>query len=419
MSETDEGSTGFELLDEEPPVEANSSTPLVKPALLGTRSSVAQGTLGTMQTGPMLTGVGGALQSGDLSTLQNTSTAAGAGGLAQKQMATVAAEGTAAAQVFETGVQGPVNKAGQRSQGNTTTKGTQNNDGGQGDEGGLLSPQLNTRRVWSSLQWGASLLSRVTEKATESVNKVITTLDPQMKPIIFSGGTLSIVVASDKNDKIMPIQDAFWDVFGRATVEGVKAQPSSMAAQPVGFTAGLKAAEDRVHCLRSAGDVDPDVPVVAVEGFVAELSTDRWSELACVLLQDRTRGINLALYTQATPLEDEWVIRMREDTPPDYPLSWCGFAKTIGEVASDALHCPKNAWHERHTGLPRSALIYQAARSLAFIYQQRLQAKQDELNQQLQQLAVTMAPEGCAAQGVGGGTIQDKITATPTGSSAQ
>lgn len=41
-----------------------------------------------------------------------------------------------------------------------------------------------------------------------------------MKPIIFSGGTLSIVVASDKNDKIMPIQDAFWDVFGRATVEG-------------------------------------------------------------------------------------------------------------------------------------------------------------------------------------------------------
>lgn len=98
MSETDEGSTGFELLDEEPPVEANSSTPLVKPALLGTRSSVAQGTLGTMQTGPMLTGVGGALQSGDLSTLQNTSTAAGAGGLAQKQMATVAAEGTAAAQ---------------------------------------------------------------------------------------------------------------------------------------------------------------------------------------------------------------------------------------------------------------------------------------------------------------------------------
>ncbi|OQR74469.1 protein PRRC1-like [Tropilaelaps mercedesae] len=281
-------------------------------------------------------------------------------------------------------VQGPTGdgRAGQQQRIDNVSRGTQRNPDEQSDEAGLLSPQLNADMVWSGLQWGASLLSRVTEKATESVNKVITTLDPQMKPIIFSGGTLSIVVASNKSDKIMPIQDAFWDVFGRATVEGVKAQPSSMAAQPVGFTAGLKAAEDRVQCLRTAGEVDPDVPVVAVEGFVAELSTDRWSELSCVLLQDRARGINLSLYTQATPLEDEWLVRMREDTPPDYPLSWCGFAKTIGEVASNALHCARNEWHERHTGMPRSTLIYQAARSLAYIYQQRLQAKQDELEQQ-------------------------------------
>lgn len=74
--------------------------------------------------------------------------------------------------------------------------------------------------MWSGLQWGASFLSKVTEKAKESVDKVITTLDPQMKPIIFSGGDISVTVASDKNSKIMPIQDAFWDVFGRATVEG-------------------------------------------------------------------------------------------------------------------------------------------------------------------------------------------------------
>ncbi|XP_003737471.3 protein PRRC1 [Galendromus occidentalis] len=183
-------------------------------------------------------------------------------------------------------------------------------DDAQGDS---ATTPLNAEMVWSGLQWGASFLSKVTEKAKESVDKVITTLDPQMKPIIFSGGDLSITVASDKKDKVMPIQDAFWDVFGRATVEGVKAQPSSMAAQPVGFTAGLKAAEDRVACLHNTGDVDPQ--------------------------------------------------------------SWCGFAKTVGEVAAAALNCEREDWHEKHTGLPRCATIYQAAKSLAFLYRRKLQEK--------------------------------------------
>ena len=55
--------------------------------------------------------------------------------------------------------------------------------------------------------------------------------------------------------------------------------------------------------------------------------------------------------------------------------SWCGFAKTIGEVAADSLQCEKEDWHEKHTGMPRCASIYQAAKSLAFLYQQKLQEK--------------------------------------------
>jgi len=207
------------------------------------------------------------------------------------------------------------------------------------------------------------------------VDKVITTLDPQMKPIIFSGGDLSVVVASDKNSKVMPIQDAFWDVFGRATVEGVKAQPSSMAAQPVGFTAGLKAAEDRVACLHSAGEVDSQSPVIAVEGFLAELSTDRWFEMSCVLLVDKANDISISVYTQATPLEEQWIDQIKDETPPDYPLSWCGFAKTIGHVAAASLKCQPEEWHEKHTGVPRCATIYQAAKTLAFLYKRKLEEK--------------------------------------------
>ena len=93
-----------------------------------------------------------------------------------------------------------------------------------------------------------------------------------------------------------------------------------MAAQPVGFTAGLKAAEDRVACLQNAGDVDPLSPVIAVEGFLAELSTDRWFEMSCVLLVDKPNDISLSLYTQATPLEEQWINLIKDGTPPDYPL---------------------------------------------------------------------------------------------------
>lgn len=93
-----------------------------------------------------------------------------------------------------------------------------------------------------------------------------------------------------------------------------------MAAQPVGFTAGLKAAEDRVACLQNAGEVDIQMPVVAVEGFLAELSTDRWFELSCVLLVDKLNDISISTYTQATPLEEQWINQIKDGTPPDYPL---------------------------------------------------------------------------------------------------
>ena len=60
------------------------------------------------------------------------------------------------------------------------------------------------------------------EKAKNSVDSMITTLDPGMKEYLYSGGDVSIVVASDKDVKVNPVRDAFIDVFGRATVKGIK-----------------------------------------------------------------------------------------------------------------------------------------------------------------------------------------------------
>ena len=76
------------------------------------------------------------------------------------------------------------------------------------------------------------------------------------------------MVTSDKEAKICPIRDSFQKVFGRATVsgtdwssrlgsesrysmtnsslKGLSAQPLSIAAQPIGFENGLKAAKERI-----------------------------------------------------------------------------------------------------------------------------------------------------------------------------
>merc|ERR1719226_252224 len=48
---------------------------------------------------------------------------------------------------------------------------------------------------------GSGFLSKVVEKTRSVTENVITTLDPQMKEYIHSGGDIEAVVASDKEDK--------------------------------------------------------------------------------------------------------------------------------------------------------------------------------------------------------------------------
>jgi hypothetical protein len=47
------------------------------------------------------------------------------------------------------------------------------------------------------------------------------------------------------------------------------------AAQPVGYTCGLKGAEERIQNLREKGTLPEGQPIVSVEGFIVELLPDR------------------------------------------------------------------------------------------------------------------------------------------------
>ena len=88
---------------------------------------------------------------------------------------------------------------------------------------------------------GGNFLSKVVEKTKTMSENVITTLDPQMKEFIKSGGDIEVVVASDKEGKVGPVREAFQEVFGQATVYGLGSKAASIAEQPVGFASGRQA----------------------------------------------------------------------------------------------------------------------------------------------------------------------------------
>ncbi|XP_059176985.1 protein PRRC1-A-like [Physella acuta] len=217
-----------------------------------------------------------------------------------------------------------------------------------------------------------SLVSKVVEKTKSSMESVITTLDPGMKELIFSGGDVSVIVASSKDNKLVPVREAFQKVFGKATVIG-KECPVNTAAQLVGFTAGLKGAEERIANLRQSGSIPEGHAVVAIEGFIVEILPERWFEMSCLLLKDFSHGIELQTFSQPTLIPTEFVLTAQEKTPTDYPLRWAGYSVTIGEVIEAAQpHIGHADWQMVLSGVSRRQSLLLAAQSLCYMYKQKI-----------------------------------------------
>ncbi|XP_043197865.1 protein PRRC1-like isoform X2 [Amphibalanus amphitrite] len=216
----------------------------------------------------------------------------------------------------------------------------------------------------------SEVLSKVAERARTSMDSMITTLDPQMRDIIYSGGDLDIVVASDKEVKVSAVREAFQLVFGKATVQGVPSPGPCLVPQPVGWQGARAAAEARVQSLRSSGLVPAQQAIVAAEGFIVQLQPERWFDMTLLLL-DEPAGSALSVFTQPTEVPEAWVQRMEGSTPPDHPQRWAGLQLTVGQVASETLQVAPSAWHEVTCGLTRRELLLPAARSLAHQFRTR------------------------------------------------
>ncbi len=50
---------------------------------------------------------------------------------------------------------------------------------------------------------------------------------------------------------------------------------TAAAAQPVGFAAGVKAAEERIAAVRSSNNIPAEQPVLAVENFLVEIGENK------------------------------------------------------------------------------------------------------------------------------------------------
>uniref|UniRef100_A0A6A7FTG4 Protein PRRC1-like isoform X2 n=1 Tax=Hirondellea gigas TaxID=1518452 RepID=A0A6A7FTG4_9CRUS len=215
---------------------------------------------------------------------------------------------------------------------------------------------------------------RMAQKAKTSMDTMITTLDPQMKEFLHSGGDLDLVVASDKEVKVSPVREAFQHVFGKATVSGqAPAASSEVAQQPVGIENCLAAAEKRINSIRSSNSLPhPSLPVLAVENCIAQLTPDCWYDIGVLLLDDPYHDIIMQITTQSTPIPEEWVAEARARTPADYHASSSGLAVTIGQVAASKLLVHHGLWHEAWCGVSRREMLHTAARSLATLYRAKL-----------------------------------------------
>jgi len=182
------------------------------------------------------------------------------------------------------------------------------------------------------------IFAKVAEKARSSMDYAITTLDPQMKEIINSGGSIDITVLSNKEVKISPVREAFQCVFGKATIRGSEfpfGENSNIAAQPVGFNNAILAAEERISHARSQGSIDSNQTAVSVEGFAVELFPENWFEMNCLVLEDPVKKIRLQAFSQPLMIPTGVVEKMRNQTPASYAQRLTGFAVTVGQTVSE------------------------------------------------------------------------------------
>lgn len=255
----------------------------------------------------------------------------------------------------------------------------------------IINQFTPTSPLLPSAAWVNGLLSRVAETAKNSVDSVITTLDPGMREIIYSGGEVNIVALIDSQengkDLISAIRDGFIDVFGRVTVKGIQVTPSS---GHLGTTIGAEIAEsickERISSVRAnmSHELPQNQVVVTIEPFLQKFS-GLWYSMTAVYLHDPLDNRHLITHTQTIPIPTEAINWLKCETPSQHLNKDISFSKTLddwykeksslqlNEVEEEAK--VKVQWQESLIAISHQAMLRSASMAVAKLYKTKLQSR--------------------------------------------
>lgn len=257
----------------------------------------------------------------------------------------------------------------------------------------IINQFTPTSPLLPSAAWVNGLLSRVAETAKNSVDSVITTLDPGMREIIYSGGEVNIAAVIDSQEDakeyISAIRDGFIDVFGRVTVRGLQVTPSSqLPATLIGAEMAEKMCRERISSLRSSmsHDIPQNQVVVTFEPFLHNFSGS-WYSLTAVYLHDPLDNCHLITHTQSIPIPCEAINWLKCETPNEYPHKEVAFSKTITDWYKQRSQVKKQEpsptdeeivtppWQESLVAISPQVMLRSASMALAKIYKTKLQSR--------------------------------------------
>lgn len=260
-----------------------------------------------------------------------------------------------------------------------------------------LNDELNVF-YWTKTK---EIIGQIAEKAKNSVDSVITTLDPGMKEYLYSGGDVNIIVMTDSECLISPIRDSFQSAFGRATVNPAPSNPSgAFNHYPIRLACGFQeakiVAQEKIKKLKQdTGSVPQNQVVVVVQPTLFQLGNNMngametsigsteppWFSAYCMFIVDPVLNVTMNCFSHSIPIDAEIVESLKKsDGAINLPEKHLGFTASLDEIMSYRLKIdPMNGfgdeygcyWLREWAGVYETQLIHQVSSTLANSYRRK------------------------------------------------
>ncbi|XP_076267188.1 protein PRRC1-like isoform X2 [Rhynchophorus ferrugineus] len=199
----------------------------------------------------------------------------------------------------------------------------------------------------------SQVVSKMVEKAKNSVDSIITTLDPQMSEYMNTSSDIKIAITSEEHDIVSAVRDAAITVFGKASVIGIKNTLTNQR-QAVGMENGIKNIEEKIAFSTQLSDG----PVIGIESVLIKQGKN-WHDVTLLILKDSHNEIKLQTLSQAVP------VPVNKFLGPE--VADIDVENKLSEYLK-AIPC----WQEEVSGIQRRDIINLAAKVLLKFYKDSL-----------------------------------------------